>query len=255
MLHEQIFYAITTTLSLVLAVRTLHLLLSKWVKQYYLLIAILVLLILGVVPYISSHVQIGSWKLESAQKLYWGLAMCSQLATFTLLLQLIYRVGKEVPGQGMRVRMLTVIAVTAAAISFYVHSDQRMNSFMGSVARDLTFGSALINLVLWRFLLQIRKRDFIQLAVSAGIGIQCTGDAIGLSLRFLGKQIGETRTFLEFGNILMSLTAVLTLVIWHSAFVKARNRKESPPPAPRRPQPAPEPEPVRSELVGPRENH
>ncbi|MBI2690199.1 MAG: hypothetical protein HYX27_28160 [Acidobacteria bacterium] len=228
MLLEQIFYAITTSITLGLAVRTLQFLLSKWVRQYYLLILILVLLLMVVVPPIASYVSIGNWQLESAQRMYWGVSALYQFATFLLLLQLIFRVGRELPAQATLVRTLSLAAIAAVCISVFIHLDKRLNAFMGSVNRDLTFFSALINMVLWRFLLQLRKRDYLLLAVSAGIGIQCTGDAIGLSLRFIGKQMGQAHAFLEFGNILMSLSSVITLLIWHTAFSRSRTTAEKP---------------------------
>ncbi len=218
---EQIFYALTTTITLSLAVLTLQRLLSGWWRQYYLLALLLVLLLVGVVPPIASFVSQGNWTLQSAQRLYWTLSLGSQLTMFLFVLQLIYRVGRELPNQGALVRMLTLGAVCVAAASVVLHFDKRPNSFMTSVTRDLTFITALLNVVLWRLLLRLRKRDFLVLAVSAGVGIQCTGDAIGHSLRLLGKQATMMH---DTGNILMSLAAVMTIAIWHTAFSRSRYR-------------------------------
>lgn len=219
---EQIFYAITTTITLVLAVMTLQRLLSGWWRQYYLLGVVLVLLVVGVVPAIASYANYGNWTLTSAQKLYWILALASQCSMFLLVLQLTYRVGKELPSQGTLIRALLCTAVLVAAVSVVVHIDKRMNTFMTAFTRDLTFLTALMNMVLWRFLLQRRKKDFLLLAVSAGLGIQCTGDAIGHSVRLLSKQLGSGVVMQEFGNILMSLSAVVTIAIWHTAFSRSR---------------------------------
>ena len=221
---EQIFYGLTTTVTLSLAVLTLQRLLSGWWRQYYLLGFILVLLLANVVPPIASYVSNGNWTLSSAQKMYWTLALMSQVTTFLLVLQLIYRVGKELPKRATLVRMLTLGAIAVAGLSVLVHFDKRPNAFMTSITRDLTFLTALLNMVLWRFLLQLRKRDFLLLAVSAGLGIQCTGDAIGHSFRMLGKQVAQAGAMHEFGNILMSLSAVITIAIWHTAFSRSKYR-------------------------------
>jgi hypothetical protein len=225
---EQIFYGLTTTVTLSLAVLTLQRLLSGWWRQYYLLGLILVLLLANVVPPIASYISNGNWTLSSAQKMYWILALMSQVTTFLLVLQLIYRVGKELPTQATLVRMLTLGAIAVAAISVIIHFDKRPNAFMTALTRDLTFLTALLNMVLWRFLLQLRKRDFLLLAVSAGLGIQCTGDAIGHSFRMLGKGIGQAAAVTEFGNILMSLSAVITIAIWHTAFSRSKFRVLAP---------------------------
>lgn len=217
-----IFYAITTALTLTLAVLTLQRLLSGWWRQYYLLVVLLVLMLAGVVPAISSFVNYGDWTSTSAQRMYWMFALAYQITTFSFLLQLIYEAGQKLPTQGTLVRTLTVCAILAATISVFLHFDKRLNTFMTLVSRDLTFLSALLNLVLWKFLLQIRKRGPLLLAVSAGLGIQCTGDAIGHSIRMLSRSIGSADTVQEMGNVVMSLASVLTVGIWHIAFARAK---------------------------------
>ncbi|MFN0101260.1 MAG: hypothetical protein ACKV2U_04115 [Bryobacteraceae bacterium] len=223
---EQIFYGITTAITLVLTVLTLQRLLSGWWRQYYLLGVILVLVLVAVVPPVASYASNGNWTLSSAQKLYWIQALAFQLAMLLLVLQLIYRVGRETPAQATLVRLLTLASIAAALISVFLHFDNRPNMFMASVTRDLTFLAAILNLVLWRFLLQLRKRDFLVLAVSAGLGIQCTGDTIGHTFRILARQAGSAGALYEIGNILMSLAAVMTIAIWHTAFSRSKYRVE-----------------------------
>lgn len=224
---EQIFYGITTTVTLVLAVLTLQRLLSGWWRQYYMLALILVLLLVGVVPPIASYVSNGNWTLSSAQKMYWALALGSQFSIFLFVLQLIYRVGKEMPSRARLLRLMTLGAFLLAGLSVIIHFEKRPNAFMTSVTRDLTFLTAMLNMVLWRFLIQLRKRDFLLLAVSAGLGIQCTGDAIGHSFRMLARQIGSVGAIHDLGDILMSLASVITIAIWHTAFSRSRHQSES----------------------------
>jgi hypothetical protein len=223
---EQIFYAITTTVTIFLTVLTLQRLLSGWWRHYYLLGLILVLGLAAVVPPVASWVSNGNWKLSSAQRLYWIQALIAQTAMGLLVLQLIYRVGRETPARATLIRMLTLGSVLVAAISVAVHFDKRPNTFMASVTRDLTFLSAILNMVLWRFLMQVRKKDFLLLAVSAGLGIQCTGDAIGHSFRILARQVGTVNVIYEFGNVLMSLSAVMTVAIWHTAFSRSKYKAD-----------------------------
>lgn len=234
---EQIFYGLTTTITLTLAVLTLQRLLSGWWRQYYLLGIVLVLLLVGVVPGIASYVSNGNWTLASAQRMYWILALAYQVTIFLLVLQLIYRVGNEVASRASLVRMLTLGGIVAAAISVLVHFDNRPNTFMTAVTRDLTFLAAMMNMVLWRFLIQVRKRDFLLLAVCAGLGIQCTGDAIGHSFRMLARQSGPSAGMHEFGNIIMSLSSVITIAIWHTAFSRAKYKGQNPVSAVKAPDP------------------
>ena len=222
---ERIFYGITTVATLTFAVLTLQRLLSGWWRSYYLLVLILVLVIAAVVPPAASYVSLGNWSLVSAQRLYWTQALIYQVLILALVLQLIHRVGHALPNTGALIRTLTIGALTVSALSAFAHSGLRINSFMTAVTRDLTFLSAVLNLVLWKLLLQWKKRDFLLLAVSAGLGLQCTGDAIGHSLRILGKQAAGPSAIHDFGNVLMSLSAVLTVAIWHTAFSRSRYKQ------------------------------
>ncbi len=222
MIIEQVFYTVTTSITMVLTVLTLQRLLSGWWRRYYLLGLILVLGLTSVVPGISAWVSNGSFRLSGVQKLYWMQALMAQVAMALLVLQLIYRVGREMPAQARLVRFLTYVSILAAGTSVAIHFDNRPNTFMALVARDLTFLAAILNMILWRFLIQVRRRDFLLLAVSAGVGIQCTGDAIGHSFRILARQVGSATVIYEFGNVLMSLSAVLTVAIWHTAFSRSK---------------------------------
>lgn len=225
---EQIFYAITATTTVTLTVLTLQRLLSGWWRTYYLLVLVLVLGFAAVVPLFASWASNGNWKLPSAQRLYWMQALAYQIAISLLVLQLIYRAGRETPSRATLIRVLTVGSIFAALVSVTVHFDKKPNTFMASVTRDLTFLAALLNMVLWRFLMQVRKREFLLLAVSAGVGIQCTGDAIGHSFRIVAKQVGSADLIYEIGNILMSLVAVMTVAIWYIAFSRSKYRAASP---------------------------
>ena len=161
MIIEQIFYAITITVTEVLTVLTLQRLLSGWWRQYYLLGLVLVLGLAGVVPPIASYVTYGNWSLVSARKLYWILAFALQVATSLLVLQFIYRVGRETPAKATLVRLLALGSLLATLISICIHFDKRFNALLSSVTRDMTFLNAILNMILWRFLIQVRKRDFL----------------------------------------------------------------------------------------------
>ena len=219
---EQIFYVVTATITVVLTALTLQRLLSYWWRQYYLLGLVLILGMATIVPSFASLFNSGVWKLSGVQTIYWMLALAAQAGTSLLILQLIYRVNRETPSRSTLVRLLTLASIIAVVVSIVSHFDNRPNIFMASITRDLTFLGALLNMILWRFLMKVRKRDFLLLAVSAGVGIQCSGDAIGHSFRILARQMGSANQIYEFGNILMSLSAVMTIAIWHMAFSRSK---------------------------------
>jgi hypothetical protein len=91
---------------------------------------------------------------------------------------------------------------------------------MTVVSRDLSFCTALLNLVLWSALLRNRKRSVELLLVSGGIGLQTTAKAVGHSLRSLSL---ATKTP---GNFIVVLGHLLCLFIWWRTF-----RRPAPRPA------------------------
>jgi hypothetical protein len=73
-------------------------------------------------------------------------------------------------------------------------------------------------LLLWSVLLSSRRRDHTLLLVSAGLGLQCTIDAIGHALRFFPNELREA------GNFIISAGSILTSYLWFRVFQPAAFR-------------------------------
>jgi len=120
-----------------------------------------------------------------------------------------------------RVRILSLLGLASAlamAFSIYTHSDVRpFPLLMTKVIRDLSFGSAVLTLLLWLMLLSSRARDRQLLMVTVGLGLEFTGEAIGQSLRQLATYQRDT-TILLAGNLFLSLSVLMRLYIWSKAF-------------------------------------
>jgi hypothetical protein len=80
-------------------------------------------------------------------------------------------------------RLVILFAMLFWSGSFYLQRSDNFELWMTNAFRNISFGAALINLALWLFLIATRRRDSTLLMISGGLGIQMTGEAIGLSLR------------------------------------------------------------------------
>jgi len=199
-----------------LMVLTLQRLLVGWWRRYPLLTLLLVLNILSIVPTLLPIIGVNPWN-DVSTKTYWVPSAIYQVTLFMFVLQMTYRAGVESNRSASVVRILTLCGFLIGVASVTIHWDPRVLSrFLTHVTRDLTFAAAAMNMVLWSFLLKMPKRDILLMTVCAGLGIQCAGDALGHSARLVDKSTHEA------GNMIMSITSLLTMLIWHQAFTKAK---------------------------------
>jgi len=139
-----------------------------------------------------------------------------QFLLFIVVVSLIERAMKASPHRGKVRMILAGMAVLAAGVSLSVHSSARtFTLWMTEVARDLSFGSVALTLLLWSLLISWRRKDHQLLMVTGGLGLQFTAEAIGQSLRQLSQ--GD-HTIQLIGNLLMSVAHVLRLYVWREAF-------------------------------------
>jgi hypothetical protein len=142
---------------------------------------------------------------------------------FAVVVSLIEHAMSDKPYR-LRVRyLLGALAVVAVGLSLLVHSDAgNFVLWMTQVARDLSFGSAVLTLLLWSILVVSRGKDRQMLMVTGGLGLQFTGEAIGQSLRQLSTSGGlsptQHRVLLVIGNLLLSAAHVIRLYVWWQAF-------------------------------------
>jgi hypothetical protein len=142
---------------------------------------------------------------------------------FAVVVSLIEHAMSDKPYR-LRIRyLLGALAVVAVGLSLLVHSDAgNFILWMTQVARDLSFGSAVLTLLLWSILVVSRGKDRQMLMVTGGLGLQFTGEAIGQSLRQLstygGFSPGQRHGIMLIGNLLLSAAHVMRLYVWWEAF-------------------------------------
>jgi hypothetical protein len=215
---KQFFYPVAIMLNVGFSLMTLQRLLTGRWRQFPLLTLLLVLNLLIIVPPFTSWISQGNWALPQAQRMYWTLGLASQLTIFLFVLHMTIRAGQRTQARPTVIASLAALSIAIAAVSVGMHWNQKPNWFMSLVTRDLTFLAAVMTMILWRYLVMIKgPKDFLLLAVCTGLGIQCSGDAIGYSLRMANPE-----KWMNFGDYVTATTAVLTVGIWQLAFAKAR---------------------------------
>jgi hypothetical protein len=144
---------------------------------------------------------------------YWSAELLRQTALFSLVISLAMHMLPE----GRRTAAFgRLIALTGGAIwlgSVALCYSTNLNNWMTSVARNLSFFTAALNLVAWFMFARVQPRDVQRLMIAGGLGLQMTGEAIGQAVRQMNVSIQVTAG----GSIFIVLTHLLCLFIWWRA--------------------------------------
>ena len=149
---------------------------------------------------------------------YWLDETILQLIVLIVVMSLIWQVTRAAHTRRMVRTGLSLGMLLFAGISFAVHFDSKLPAgiWMTLWARDINFASAILDMALWAMLIARRPKDGRVLALSGGLGIMFTGEAIGESLRSLSPRLVFQ------GDIFMIVTYLVFLYIWWQAFRTAR---------------------------------
>ena len=156
---------------------------------------------------------------QAAPNYYWIDDAVRQALLFSVAIALIHEAmlhaGRHVP-----VHWLVAAAVLISAISVAAHYDStvKVDQWMTEVGRDLSFCSAVLDLLLWFALVASRKRDRVLLMLSGALGLQFAGQAAGHSLRQLAAQWNHSQSLKWTGNICVILANLLCLYLWWRTF-------------------------------------
>ncbi|MGI8741630.1 MAG: hypothetical protein ACR2NN_03470 [Bryobacteraceae bacterium] len=140
--------------------------------------------------------------------------MLAHAAISALIISLIYQTLTKDPRQRSIALLITAGVICFALFSAYTYQVPNLNRWMTPISRNLSFGEELLNLILWSVLLQRRASDYLLLMVSAGIGVQVTGEVIGITLALYAHNPSVKWV----PNSLVFLCEVSCLLIWLRAF-------------------------------------
>jgi hypothetical protein len=119
-------------------------------------------------------------------------------------------------------------ALLFIGVTFAIHFDSRaeIGVWMTPWSSNLHFCSAILDLVLWAFLLASRDRNPILLLLAGGMGIMFAGEAIGEAVRSIAIRARSNTTFMA-GNLLVTLADCAFLYIWWQTFRQAARRSQA----------------------------
>jgi hypothetical protein len=151
---------------------------------------------------------------------YWGAELTRQSTMFLVVVSLALDV---IPDN--RRRRVTLNLVMAAAALFWLGSlvlthQPELNAWMTKVVRNLSFGSAVLDLGLWFTLISSRTRDSTRLLIVGGLGLQMTGEALGTSIRQLFPSFATALA----GSLFVVFAHFLCLMIWLYAFSRLTSK-------------------------------
>ncbi len=144
--------------------------------------------------------------------IYWFDQWIIQALVFLLVISLLYRASARMGPRRTILLGLIGATVVFAAVSFGIHysPDFKTGKWMTPWTRDLSFGAAILDLILWAILIQSREKDYRLLMVSGALGVQFAGRAMGESLREMSRSTVP--------GIMIMLANLACTYIWWQAF-------------------------------------
>jgi hypothetical protein len=168
------------------------------------------------------------------RRVYWTDEIATDLLLFLVVISLIYLASE---GSAVRPKMSKILMAIVAIVlvipfvilnppSFFAATGwtSAWGRWFNGTSQVLNFGAAIMNLGLWSVLLTSRKRDPQLLKVSIGVGVAVAGQAIGFGLR---RFLPDTAVR-QIPDLFMSLTHVLSVLLWCWAFKTAARRPDAP---------------------------
>jgi hypothetical protein len=154
-----------------------------------------------------------------------------------ILLMVLFLIREALVGnKGLDLAAFMIVAPVVAFVVIILYLLQPEHSGRGWIfplSRNLSFIEEVLNFILWTVLIRNRSRDVVLLLVSAGLGIQVTGEVIGRTIRLYA--VDPSVSWLPDAIIL--LCEVGALFVWYRAFrAYGRKRAEARPES--RPSPA-----------------
>lgn len=149
----------------------------------------------------------------------------ADLVTHALITLILISLIRESLGSNVDLRRLAswVLPVVIAGValgSLLVFQDTSINVWMTPVSRNLSFAEEILNFMLWTALIRNRDYDRLLLFISAGIGVQVTGEVIGHTIRTF-MQKGGTMIWLP--DTLVMVSEIVCLLTWVWAFGRPRS--------------------------------
>jgi len=147
---------------------------------------------------------------QAYSRLYWTTEFTTEVLLTMVMISFIYRALEGAEGRWKTLLLVALVVAASGAVTFLTAGPPMLGGgrWPSLLARNISFGAALLNVFLWQSLLKNRRNDIQLLLLSLGAGFWTTGRAIGQSVRLLSK------ASVSAGDAIVVLTELLTLVVW-----------------------------------------
>jgi hypothetical protein len=146
---------------------------------------------------------------------YWSADLVFHGLILLLVLFLIREALVGNRGVDMSAFMIVAAVVAFVVVTLYLLYDPRSGKhWMFPLSRNLSFIEEVLNFVLWTILIRNRSGDVVLLLVSAGLGIQVTGEVIGRTIRLYAR--APSVSWLP--DAIIVLCEAGALYVWYRAF-------------------------------------
>ena len=153
-------------------------------------------------------------------EIFWTGDLIAHAAISLLIVSLIWQTLEANQARKVTVALIAAGLLGFAIASAYVFHAPQLSRWMTPLSRNLSFCEEILNLILWSILLKSKASNYLLLMVSAGIGVQVTGEVIGHTLRLY---TGPSTVWVP--NTLVYISEIVCLCIWIWAFRAAATAK------------------------------
>jgi len=209
-----------------LAILVLSAILRCGVRRYPLIFTYMTVTFLLAVAEMPSSLSVrGSHRTDAQMALHYTLYAVGQglihLLIFAVVVSFVLRTTEKSPIRHVIRTVLAIGGPLFILISFIVHYDgtAAMN-WMPLWNRDLNFCAAIVDMVLWAFLLSSQKKDETLLLLVGGMGIGFAGDAITDAVRSIAIHY-HTHAVWVSAWVFSIFADGASLYVWWQAFRRA----------------------------------
>jgi len=124
----------------------------------------------------------------------------------------------DLKGLASWVLPVAIAGVAIGSVLAFRDPSVKISVWMTPVTRNLSFAEEILNFMLWTALIRNRDYDRLLLFISAGIGVQVTGEVIGHTIRtFMRKG-----TMIWLPDTLVTVSEIICLLTWVWAFSRPK---------------------------------
>lgn len=144
---------------------------------------------------------------------YWCDDFVRQLSLFLVVISLLYVAAGNSPGTKRLRKQATVAVVVMAIASGLYFRGEPLGTWATEVVRNVSFAVVIVNVVLWSALIRSGAPERLPLMLSAGVGLQMAGEAMGQALRS-SPMASRFPFVIMIGNLILILSHILCLLTW-----------------------------------------